>query len=273
MSFSVEAGEILELHVQESIDVYHKPDGKRISQLDRGDRVVISPRIYGGFRKVLITYKGKKRGGYIAISDMEKSTIGPRGKRFINHYLYKNRKGFGLSGVVSYLSQESQEVDSAEGKTYEVGKLTAPGFHWAVRGQYPWGQEKAVEVSLALYSIKVGGEVHAKGQPLPMEEIDVAESGLLLGGLLKFYGGETFWYGPSLDLSLRQSIEFKIKGIDIGAKVEKSGLFVGVGGSLGWDIPLSDSIYFIPELKLGVGVNKKPFVMESHLILTFAWAL
>ena len=267
-------GEVLELYVRESIDVYKKPGSdKRISQLDQGDRVIISPYIYDGFRKILITYRGKKRSGYIAIKDIVKSVIQSKRKRLTDYGLYRNRKALGISTIVSHSQRGNQTLETKDGNIYEIGELKNLGTHFALYGQYPLSYKKALDTSLSFYSTTTSGMVHLEGNEHHSKEIDIIESHIGLKGLLKFYSQKSlsFWYGPTLDLILRQSVEFKIENTVIGAKDESSEFFAIIGGAIGWDIHIVNSIYLVPELKLGFSVNRDPSSINGELSLKTAW--
>ena len=267
-------GEILELSVYESLDVYKKPNGrKRISQLDRGDRVVISPRIYGNYRKVLITYKGKKRSGYIAIKDIVRSTIASQSEKFLDYRVYKNRKSMGINTTLFFSQIGEQNIQTVNENTYEVGKLKMFASYLALYGQYPWGSRKAVDISLSFFRSEGEGNVYLQNSDIS-EEIEVTQRQMRLRGLLKFYhhSNASFWYGPLLDLAWRRSSQFKVKSIDIKAKDEKDKFFIVIGGGIGWDIQLSRSIYLIPEIKLGFSLMKKPSIINGEFSFKTAWA-
>ena len=174
---TVVVGAVLELDVRESIDVYKKSNGrKRISQLGPGDRVVISPYIYGKYRKVLITYKGKKRGGYIAIQDIVRSRIIPKGERFIDRGLYRNQRAFGVSTIIFHSQGGSQEIHGVDGDTYKVEGYKVYGASFALYGHLPLGRRKAFHTSVFSYSTKATGNIHSQDKLGQVREIDLIES-------------------------------------------------------------------------------------------------
>ena len=274
---------ILELHVQESIDVYSRPDGrKKISQLGRGDRVVISSNIYKRFRKVLITYQGKKRNGFIAIKDIVRSTIRPRSDRLRNPIFYKNRKSIGIHPSFSFSQIGSQNL-TIQDKEHKIESLKSFSGDFAIFGHFPLGLIKAIEISFSFSSSVFSGTIYLKNNVPNDTELETASGEteitikqIGVGGVLKLYRhiNSLFWYGPSLGLSLEESSKFTLNNekIELNDKnFQQSQFFIVVGGAMGWDIQLINSIYLIPELRLEMSLLRKPFVLNGGIGVKAAW--
>ena len=275
---SLVLAEILELYVQESIDVYKEADGKKkISQLGRGDRVIISPRIYGNFRKVLITYRGKKRSGYIAQTDIIRSTIQPQSEKFRDQRVYKNRGAIGLGATFSFLGSLGRDLQRrSNNDDYRAKGSQGLGSQISLFGHYPLAPRHTFSVSLSQLSVTFKGQAHSKEAPEASKDIEISEDWLGLKGNLKIYShlNGLFWYGPHLALFLLTPRDFHIEGLDIGVedKHKESQFFSTLGMGWGWDIPIGDSFYLIPEFSLDVSVLKKPMSFGGGVGMKVAWA-
>ena len=271
---------IYDLYVQDDMPVYQKPErgARQVSRLSRGDRVVISPKIYGAYRKVLVTYGGKRRGGYIRISQMRKSYIKDRDEENLKgKRIYTRKYSLGLSVVGSYMRQGARSFSTGAGDQYDISAFASTTFFFSLFSDIPWSRTMMLRPYLTFRSTKFKGEAELKGaiNALRPAQVSLEQKFLGLGLMAKFYGAprDSFWYGGGIELGNGTSSDLVIDdGIPLEVEGEDKPFFALIYGAAGWDIPAPGAFWLAPDFRLGIVPNNDPMIMYLEVYLSLAYS-
>lgn len=259
---------ILDLVVKEKLQVYKKPksSSKVVTVLVRGDRVVISPVSYSGFKKVLVTYEGKRQAGYIPAKNIKLSVIEDRNK--VEGSPIVLRKNFGAYAALSYNNQAETELDLSGFPGARVGGASGFPNFWGLYYQMPILSKTVLQMSLSAREFFTQGT----GEVIPdggQEILEKTEKMYTAGVFAKRYGtnGSIFWTGAGAEIAMVQDVEVKIEG---GSSFEFTGenaTYILLNAGLGFDIKAYDKVFIIPELRVGAAVNASPFIFYGDLMV------
>lgn len=265
---------ILDLHVQEPLTVYEKANSssKVISQLAKGDVVVLSASTYGGFRKVLVMYNGKRVGGFVPVSSLKESYIRDRDEELSQEFdtpILKRKATFGLAagffalyhGAKSYVTQPA---------VFDVGSMSAFGPAFSFVGDIPLNERWVVRPYISFRSVQLKGSARERDNNAPIVTPSVKiDSNLLgLGGVLKYFPWSTgiLWFGGALEYNYATSYRATVTDqISYPVNTDKPSLLYALG-AMGWDIEMGDFM-LSPEIRAGAIPTAKPimFVVDAWL--------
>jgi len=270
---------ILDLYVQDDLPVYEKPRrrSRQVSYLTRGDRVVISPKIYGRYRKVLITYEGKRRGGFIRISQMRRSYIKDRDKEKLkNKKIYIGRYSLGLNATGSYMHQGARSFNSNSQDTYDISSFDSMTFFFSIFSDIPSSKTMMLRPYLAFRSTKFEGKAKLRNaNALKPVDIMLEQDFLSFGLMAKIYDSprKSFWYGGGGELGNATESRLVIDNeIPLEVQDEVKPFFTLLYGAVGWDIPAPNRFWLNPDFRLGVIVNKKPIIMYVDALISVSYS-
>lgn len=264
--------EIIDLLVKENLDVYQKPstNSKKISTLTRGDKVVLSPVGYGEFRKVLVTYKGKRVGGYILAKNIRLSKEISRGDSGDN--LLKRSKSFTFSLDFTYNTQFEKDLQINGYSDATIGTQKGVSNTFSLGYQHPFRQNFVFQYKLTKLKLvwDGSGDLNVSTTGVGIEtKID----GWALGANMKYYSNidSIFWWKLGADVVSIQSIELTAdNGVNIVDASEISSLF-NLSLGIGWDAEYSHNFFIVPEIYTNFyfGADKMP--MQIGAALTLSW--
>lgn len=281
--FVPEAKAVLDLHVQETLPVYasRNKGGAEVSTLVKGDVVVISPKTYGAYRKVLVTYDGKRRAGYVLADKIVRSFIRDRDEeeRLSADVIdYKRAKGLGLSLVGSYMRQGARSITSADGSlTYDISSMTSFTTFFSIFYDYPLANLWVVRPYLTFRQTKFKGSATLNGlSSTTTPSATISQNFLGFGALAKRYASSTssFWYGGAMEIAKGSGVSVKLTdGVSIDTKDEKLPLFVILQGAVGFDVALGQSgLFLLPDVRIGAVPNTSPFILSFESFISLAYA-
>lgn len=276
-----EARAVLDLQVHEELTVYEKPSVKsrKITNLNRGDKVVISPNTYGLFRKVLVSFEGQRRGGYILSSDISRSTISERiDGNLIGKRIYTNKYSLGLAFVGTYMQQGARNFSTSSQDVYEISSLESTTFFFSAFMDIPWSRKMMLRPYVSFRSTNFGGEAKLKGaiSALRPAQLTIEQNFVGAGVLAKLYSDplDLFWWGGGFEVSKGNQSKVVIDdGIPLSVEDSGPSFYVLAYGALGWDIPAPGSIWIVPDLRLGLIPNSDPKILflEAFLALSYSF--
>ena len=271
VGISLNAWAILDLEVNESLPVYLKPSSKskQISQLDRGDKVVISPKSYGSFRKVLIRYKGKRRGGYIPSRLIVKSRIEERLSK--GQTLYGSRgynKTVGIAFNLSQMYMQEKSFSTSATDTYDIAEFKSGQGYLNLTADWPLKPGRSFRFLFSLRSVKFAGEASLRGVVGATTHYDVSmeRSFIGLGGEYRVFPnlGSSFWWGVGLEYDHSSEAKITIKGSNGFQQTSTEAAPAWVIGfvDIGWEVGLTQTLFFAPQFKFGMVLNNDPIVLD-----------
>ncbi len=274
------AGAVLDLHVQETIPVYfsRNKNSRVVSTLMKGDVVVIAPKTYGAHRKVLVTYDGERRPGYILSSAMVRSFIRDRDEveRLSADVMdYRRAHGMGLSIVGSYLRQGGRTITTSDaGVNYEVSTMTSLTAFFSVFYDYPVNEKWVFRPYLTFRQSKMKGNAKVSGSSNSNPTATMSQNLFGLGMLAKRYKSNYFWYGAAFELAKGGDVSVQVRdGINLDA-TEKGLAFVAIlQAAAGVDIPMGRSgLFLLPDFRVGAIPNSNPFTLTVEVFISLAYA-
>ncbi|NQZ00468.1 MAG: hypothetical protein HRT45_07345 [Bdellovibrionales bacterium] len=261
LTYSLQALAVLDLIVKEKLSVYKETNksSKVVTTLVRGDVVVVSPVKYSGFRKVLVTYDGKRQAGYISIPNLKLSVIKDRDLKEGSPMIERSSAGGYFS--FSYYSQGEGPIDLKGFPDANFGASSGFKDFFGIQYRFPVADYWVLQLSLAnrVFFTQGNAEVIADGGT---EVLESSASALSFGAFLKIYNTNQsiFWYGAGLEVASISEVEIVIEG---GSEIDYTGpteTFIIPQVGLGFDIKAYKDIYIVPAVQAGVAANASPFL-------------
>lgn len=270
---SLQVFAVTDLIVRESLTVYKKRStrSKVVTTLLRGDKVVVSPEVYGKWRKVLVTYDGKRKPGYVQIRKIQTSVIKERLEGEINELLLDQSVGGQFSFFYSFQPARSFPVQGFTDPAKindQSGFSTNIGAHY----QYPWRKGILLKGYLDNKTIKLQG----RGEIVPDVPIDMKIDYTLitLGAMAKFYNNHNsfFWKGAGIEIGSISGVSVQAGpgAVLYGGKVPMP---IIATGSLGWDYKVSNDIYITPEIRASALLSESPMILSIELMVDVSYLL
>ncbi len=275
---------ILDLYIEEPLTVYEKPSAsaKVISELAHGDVVVVSPNPYGGFKKVLVMFKGKRVPGYIVAKNLKFSYTRDRDDVTNEEVVeVKRERSFGISAGGNYNHQGSksfQATFNTTTNTYDVASLESFAPLFELYLEIPLNPRWVVRPLLSFRNIKLKGTAtFVNGvNPTTIPQAMVSENFLGVGALLKYYPSTeaAFWFGFSAELdhatSMTATVQDGTPTYQVISEALKDYYLVQV--ATGIDIDYGQFV-LAPEFRLGAMANAKPFIINAELLISLGLKL
>lgn len=277
------AKEILDLYVQEELPVYSKPTETAtvISRLNRGDQVVVSPKFYGSFRKVLVTYKGRSIGGYVPGRLLVRSYVKSRAdmaKEKGERKRYGSRYSLGLALVGSYLRQGESTFQLSDTLVYDTTAFQSFTTFFSVFLDKPLAATMGLRSYVSFRQTRFEGRVTERDSlsPTPMSPKTTRQQSLTgVGLVLRNYGrpNSNWWWGGGGELAMGNKVTIKFDGIAVTPEEEEKPVFAILFGAIGGDValPISRSLYLVPDLRLGSVLSTKPITLYAETFLGIAY--
>lgn len=268
-----ESAQILDLHVREKLVVYEKADSKskQVTVLDKGDIVVISKVEYGAFRKVLVTYGGKRSGGYIQSNKIVLSKIIERGQKEQNPILQARSLAFELAGTLAY--QFAGPLEASGFPNAEASDMLGFDTSFAIGVFWPHSSKtRGVELRFGQKNWSVSGDAEfVTGAGREKTTVDVKS--FFVSGFFRFYqnASSQFWYGLGLDVGQVTDVKIKVSdGQDIPYSGSQDFYYLPVVG-LGIDLPLNQKWVLSPSTKMNVNITENNPVIGWDFSLMAHW--
>lgn len=268
-----------ELLVRDSVPVYSEPNKNSsvMVTLERGDKVPISPREYGRFRKVLVEVGGKKRPGYVLKSTLEGSRIRSRQGSAEKDApkLYHRRLGAGLMVVpISYASQGAWKFDSGDGAMTEISQMKGYSNYFGVSLDFPMDSAFVLRAELVFRSINQTGTTKPLGGSSKAVQRKMSFFGA--GATAKYYLDRSgdFWVGGGAELARANQISLVYADTE-KVPVEESSFptYFILKGAVGQDYQVFGDFYINPEARLCYAVNTSPAIWGIELVVNINYGL
>jgi hypothetical protein len=268
---------ILDLHVQEDLVVYEKAssDSKPISQLAKGDVIVVSPVIYGSFRKVLVMHDGKRVPGYVLSQKIKDSYIVDRDDEIAKEreeQVIKRRYAFGLFGGFFFMQQNPNSyADTTGANIYNSSYLTSTDPVFGFYLDVPTTDQLIIRPYLSFRNTQLKGNATNPNavNPLTIPTVEIDENLVGLGALLKYYpfASGSYWlgfageyaYATTASGTILNQIPFTVANL----KKQNYGI---AQFATGFDILFND-FQLSPELRAGEVLTAKPSIIDVEFMV------
>lgn len=265
---SVEAGEYVD--IKRTTPVFDEPDDEsiEITELEKGDRVPISPKIYSGYRKVLVKVDGQRKAGYVRVRDIQGQKIRTRDEIAGRKAPWHRRYGVGLAVATTYSSQADRRITESEGGAVQVGAMQGTSSFFGFFGEIPWKDQWSFSGSILMRKSSMSGSARVSS----VQETPVSLTQQFIGAALtiKYYFDPRgdFWTGFRAEVSRGTNVEL-VYGQSAAATVDKANYptFLLPQLATGYNYRLFSNFFLLPELRVGGVVNAQPTIFIVDLAL------
>lgn len=264
----------LDLYVEEPLTVYSKPDlsAKSDLQLSAGQKVLISPKIYGSWRKVLVRHQGQRVIGYVRVRDLVHSYIREGGYEAELRRSYGESSAFGISMISSFMEQGDRQIKTSVEDVFTVDKMTSHSSFISLFYDRPVENRAVFRVSLGLRQTQFIGKTHLQNSTAEAH-VKVEQTLLALGFAAKFYSPRflSLWWGGMVEVARGSSVSVTL-GDEVQNREEKP-FFVLTTVDAGWDFHVTSDFYILPSVRLGAVVTTQPYIPTVEALLSFGYTL
>lgn len=266
-----------DLLVRKELDVYAEKstESQILRTLEKGDRVPLSPKKYGVWRKVLLRSPDRNTVGWIQASDMAGSitiesegAAGPRSSK-ARRTSFIDRSFIGLSIVSSLAKQGARAIPRQDGTSENVSALEGVSTFPMLFFDGSLGSTLGFRIYGGLRSMLTTGTLTTGGST-PLE---VSQSFYSGGALIRIYSNpqSAFWYGGGVEVAkayrakviYSKSTEVDIPAVDLPIYV------IGRGG-VGYHVSVGSTFVVNLEAFLNVIPNSKPVIYAGELVVSAA---
>lgn len=267
-----------ELLVRKSVTVYSDPNSNStvVTTLEAGDRVPISGKEYGKFRKILVDAGGKKQVGYVLESQLDGNRVRESGDQKKKHQeggAFHQKTSLGIPFVFSYARQGQWKFSDGSGSAVDISETSGVATFFGFSLDLPMDDDLALRIGL--YFRKLSQTGNAK--PTGGSDKKIEKTVNFFGGNLiaKYYPSESgdFWVGGGAELSRGNKVNLVYADSEV-VEVNESDFptFFIIKGSVGYDFSLFGDFYLIPELDIFSAVNVSPIVFGADVVFTTSYA-
>lgn len=279
MSQFVWSAQELVFRQQTKVYASRNPKADVLTVYERGDRVPVSKENYGPWKKIIAEANGKKQIGWVMLRDLkgarirkvdEEKVTTPSGVRKKLQPVYRKNTGVGFAGNLSYYKQGSGEEDLQNGSRMNYSGLDGTAVYLSVFGDFELTSTLNLRGYIALRDVgRSGNATYPPGTDSRSTNLD--QTGFALGSTLKFYSNSDSnkWWGPGIEIMQVSKSDVTATSVTTGYKDDP--LYVFAHLAAGYDFHLFNSIFILPEVRLGAAVNGSPFILNFEILIPFAY--
>ncbi len=287
LSFPLWAGKEIVFRNQTQVYAQRDKNAEVIGVYERGDSIPISNIKYGQWRKVIAEVDGKRRVGWIFIKDVKGSKVkesreieSARDRAEGNAPVYHLKNGVGILGAISYAYQGSGSLKfhtDTPGLDLDSNFSAVKGanFYFGFFGDYSLSKTTILRGYLLQRKMNRAGTGQVNVSGAPNSSFRIEQDLLSLGAQLKFYSGPKaiFWWGPGVEIGkttkMRVDVTTAIDEMHVDT-VEKP-MFVILTAAAGYDYHISGNFFILPEFRLGIVPNGKPFGAVFEILIPVSY--
>jgi hypothetical protein len=249
--------------IKRATPVFDEPDDEsiEITELEKGDRVPISPKEYNGYRKVLIKVEGQRKAGYIRNRDLQGQKVRTRDEMAGRKSSWHRRYGVGLAIAATYSSQAARKITESEGASVQVGEMQGTSSYFGFFGEVPVHEQWSASGSLLMRKSSMSGSARfssVQDTPVGLTQQFI---GAALTGKYYFDPRGDLWLGLRTEVSKANTVDLVYSQTN-SATVDKSNnpLFILPQLAAGYDYQVFSNFFLLPELRAGAVVNAQPMI-------------
>jgi hypothetical protein len=285
----------LEIEIKKSIAVYktqNEESQNQLIHLKPGDVAFLSMQKTGFWRKILIPAKGAAKIGWVPVSVLrENVTLKKRAgsepveldlpslragegdaidSSGLNKRHYHQSTAFGLTTHVSHLKWSTRTITLSDETNWTVSETTSTTFWPSVFMDISFGKKSMVRVFGGRRTAHFEGSSNRDfiGTKQTGFELDFLTLGLIYKSYFK--SSNRLWWGIEGEWSLGQNLKIVYDNEEIEVSDDDLPIFISLAIVGGYDIPLTNSIYFLPDLRIGSVFNQDPRIYLAEIGLAIA---
>lgn len=270
--------QVQELILREEITVYKNPksNAATLTTLESGERVPVSTRDYGAWKKIKVEVSGKTQFGWVKTSDIKNSRIRTVDEDVLNKEkgAYHTRGGIGLFYHFSYVSiGEFKFTSENPALDVTVKDLTGASSFFGFHYDYPWSQRKLVRFFFSFREHEVEGDGTFSGSLF--NSVEFTQKMMAFGATIKTYKDHKsdFWWGYGLEIAKITEAEVSRTGTTTEVPDEDLPFYVLPHLATGYDFQLSGNFFLLLDSKLHFILNADDisYAVDAGVSFTYAF--
>ncbi len=270
---------VMDLYVKEPLDVRGKPayGSAVLTRLEAGDRVVISPVIYGKYRKVRLPRGDDSIDGYVRSADIVYSLIRERPIEGADDW-YPTARVLGIFGVLSFMEKGDEfDFTTTSQVHYSVAEAHGSSNYFGLFFEEPFSRRFTGRAQFSLRKTITEGTAEplngAPGQSAPVKRTE-RFFGLGFSGKYYVLPDSNLWLSGGLEVALHRSTESSVSNTSsIPLNVKESGTLIIPFVSTGLDLDVFKVIRVIPEIRIFIPANASKSAYGLELFLSAGYQL
>ncbi len=266
-----------ELVLREELTVYKKPRNSSdvLILLEAGEKVPVSTRDYGAWKKIKVEAGGKTQFGWVKNSDIKKSRIRvvDTSTTGSSKGAYHTKRGAGIFYHFSYVSiGEFEFATTNPALDVTVKDLTGVSSFFGFHYDYPWNDRKMVRFFFSLRENDVEGDGTFSGNIF--NSVEFTQSMMAFGATLKNYkdAKANSWWGYGLEVAKITEAEVTRGSTKTEVPDDELPFYILPHLALGYDFPLSGNIYLLLDAKLLFIINADDFSYALDSGVSFSYS-
>ncbi len=289
-----------ELEAIKGFPVYLVPKTQknhRLKMLVPGERVLISPKKYGRWRKLLVTdsegravkvwahvehMKGRARIRKLQkeetsklVKELESELSQVQSKRIQkeqSHNLWYNSVGLGLSLHVSHLQWGKRTFQLSDETLWTVSEVTSTTYWPSLFVDLPAWSRSKVRFYIGYRTAEFEGESTADF--IGTKQTSFSQTFLSLGLAYKdYFKKRKYWWGFGAEGAQGQKLTIAYDNTEIPVSNDDLPLFIIFYVAAGYDMRLTNHLFALGEIRLGTVYNQDPRIYFIEGALSLGWAL
>lgn len=282
--FSTEAWAAREVIIRKQTYVYAKQNetSEVLGVYDRGDRIPISSKTYGKWKKVIVDVGGKKRVGWVSAISLRGAKI--RNTKDLNAEeedtrgtpRYRSKTGIGIIGNLSYVYQTKGELTSEISglpSALSYSSLSGANAYISLFADFNLSNTMQLRSYFSMRKAKRSGSASFQGGS---GNTIINQDLMGLGATLKMYSSRNsiFWWGPTIEIA--KTTKFDLVGstnntINIIADIKDDPTYALAAVSAGYDFHLNGRFFILPEVRFGLVPNGDPIIATFEILIPIAF--
>jgi hypothetical protein len=254
-------GASAETYISEgSTPVYSKPDrgSELLGKLKDGREVEIEKKSSKWIKVILNTSKGKKKG-FIPVSASASETEVESPSEFGGFRL-------GISIFYTYYYQSSRVFTDTDGNQSDIGTLTGSDPYFGFLAEYPYSKKMMMRAGFSLRKINLKGTVKYRSGAVTTTDTPVE----IKQEFFSFLGGVRYSFWGPLWGGIFGEFAVGSKSTVFGTDGEKPSYFI-LQPAVGYDYKFAKNFFVLPEFRLGLFLNTKPFMFNPEVMISTGW--
>ncbi|MCB0349335.1 MAG: hypothetical protein KDD37_10905 [Bdellovibrionales bacterium] len=269
--------EVQELVIRQDVTVYKKPKANAdvLTNLESGDRVPVSTRDYGAWKKIKVEVGGRTQFGWVKESDVKESRVRVVESSNNRSGAYHTKRGVGVFYHFSYVNIGEFDFTSDTTPSLDVnvkdlsGTSSFIGLHY----DHPWNDKKMIRFYFSLREHDLEGDATFSGSIANSAEF--SQKMLAFGATLRNYDSskDNFWWGYGLEIAKITDATVTYNATDTEVPDEDLPFYVLPHLAAGYDFMMTQSLYLLLDAKLHLILNADglSYAVDTGVSITYAF--
>lgn len=256
------------LVVREKIPVYLSPKKQKVLfYLKKGNKVAVSAKTYGSWRKIQFKHKDKDYSAWIRKADIRRSKIVFSGSGNIEG-IGRRKSKIGLSINALNTQMGEQQVTDESGLKSNFDRMSGSSSYFGLVFDTPYKKTKSIRLFFSLYNVNVSGKGNYEGSGSETL-VSVEQNFWSLSALYRDYYSSIkgLWWSAGAGIDSGQQVDLTIDGTKESLSGDALPFYSRVIAGLGYDYSLTGAWTIESGLHLSYVVNADKTIVPIDLSL------